>query len=251
MAQAYAPDSCAIRDSEVPSLPPDVPEIEDARMCLASEDPDIDEPKDIAKIIETCLKDLKPLKQHNPIRAIKLIQHLTAVLEYVNLRASYRSSKVCKQPCLKASIAIARRMGRGVYFARQIRHNELYLLKHHHLPPRKEYIRHGQYTLLDNEAILNDVRVYLASQTLGSVTPRTLCHHINHVILPAFGIQATISEPTARRWLKLRLGYECKEAKKGIYIDGHERPDVIKEREVFISEIGGYQRYVIYDFPPQ
>jgi hypothetical protein len=58
-----------------------------------------------------------------------------------------------------------------------------------------------------------------------------------------------ISELTARRWLKLRLRYECKEAKKGIYIDGHECPDVIKEREVFISEIGRYQRYVIYDFP--
>ena len=73
MAQAYAPNSCVIRDSEVPSLPPDVSEIEDVRMCLASEDPDIDEPKDIAKIIETCLKDLKLLKQHNPICAIKLI----------------------------------------------------------------------------------------------------------------------------------------------------------------------------------
>ena len=89
-------------------------------------------------------------------------------------------------------------MGRGIYFACQIRHNELYLLKHHHLSPRKEYIWHGQYTLLDNEAILNDVHVYLASQTLGSVTPRMLCHHINQVILPAFSIQATISELTAR-----------------------------------------------------
>jgi hypothetical protein len=108
VAQAYAPDSCAIRDLEEPSLPSDVPEIEDVRTLLVSEDPEIDEPKDIAKIIETCLKDLKPLKQHNLIHTIKLIQHLTAVSEYVNLRASYRSSKVCKQPCLKASIAIAR-----------------------------------------------------------------------------------------------------------------------------------------------
>jgi hypothetical protein len=49
----------------------------------------------------------------------------------------------------------------------------------------------------------------------------------------------------------LRLGYECKEAKKGIYIDGHECPDVIKEWEAFISEIGGYQQYVTYDFPLQ
>jgi len=137
-------------------------------------------------------------------------------------------------------------MGKGVYFARKIRYHELYLLKHHHLPPRKEYTRHGQYSLLDNEAILNDVRVYLAAQSLGTVTPRMLCHHVNHIILPALEIEATISEPTAVRWLKLRLGYECKEAKKGIYVDGHERPDVIKEREGFIDQIDTYERYVAH-----
>ena len=139
-------------------------------------------------------------------------------------------------------------MGKGPYFACQIRHNELYLLKHHHLPPRKEYTRHGQYSFLDNETVLHNVHVYLAAQSLGTVTPRTLCHHTNKVILPALGIQATISESTARRWLKFRLGYECKEAKKGVYIDGHERPDVIKEREAFINQLDRYEQYVICDF---
>jgi hypothetical protein len=106
VAQAYAPNSHEIRDLEEPSLPPDVPEIEDVCTFLVLEDPEINEPKDITKIIETCLKNLKLLKQHNPIHAIKLIQCLTAMSEYANLCASYRLSKVCKQPCLKASIAI-------------------------------------------------------------------------------------------------------------------------------------------------
>jgi hypothetical protein len=119
------------------------------------------------------------MKQHNNLRAIKMLSQLIALSEYVKLHACYKSCKACKWPCLKASIAIARQMGRGPYLACQICHNELYLLKHHHLPPRKEYTRHGQYSFLDNEAVLHDVYVYLVAQSLGTVTPRTLCHHTN------------------------------------------------------------------------
>jgi hypothetical protein len=141
-------------------------------------------------------------------------------------------------------------MGRGVYFTCQIHHHALYLLKFYHLPSQKEYTCHGQYSLLDNESILHDMRVYLAAQSLGTVTLRMLCNYINQVILPALEIQAMISESTTQRWLKFRLGYECKEAKKGIYIDGHEHPDVIKEKEVFIDQIKRYAQCIAYDFQP-
>ena len=80
------------------------------------------------------------------------------------------------------------------------------------------------------------------------MTPQDLCHHVNDIILPALEIQVTISELTACRWLKIKLGYKCKEAKKGIYIDGHKRPDVIKEREAFIKQIDEYELYVTYNF---
>jgi hypothetical protein len=254
--EAHAADADAIKDadSEMPLLPLDKPAIEDARRLFAPEDSEIDsggtrDPDVILMdVIQSCLKDLKMPKLHNHARTIKTLSLLSAVSEYVKLRSHYKSIKQCKRPCLNASVTIARRMGRGIYFARQIRYNSLYLLKHHHLPPRKEYTRNGQYSLLDNEAVLHDVRVYLAAQSLGTVTPRTLCKHVNQVILPAIEIEATISESTARRWLKFRLGYQCKEAKKGIYIDGHERPDVIKEREVFIDQINGYERCVAYSF---
>ncbi len=81
------------------------------------------------------------------------------------------------------------------------------------------------------------MHIYLTTQDLGSVNPRTLCQHINDVILPALDIKASISESTAQRWLRFKLGYECKESKKGIYIDGHKRPDVIKKRSEFVEEI--------------
>jgi hypothetical protein len=126
-----------------------------------------------------------------------MLMQLTAVSEYMELCAQYKSSKACKRPCLWASLITAHWMGRGIYFACQIHHHALYLLKFHHLPPRKEYTRHGQYSLLDNESILHNVCVYLAAQSLSTVTLWTLCDHVNQVILPALEIQATISESTA------------------------------------------------------
>jgi hypothetical protein len=64
-----------------------------------------------------------------------------------------------------------------------------------------------------------------------------LCQHVNNIILPTLGIKGTIAESTAHRWLRYKLGYECKEARKGMYVDGHERPDVIEERNAFIEQI--------------
>ena len=79
--------------------------------------------------------------------------------------------------------------------------------------------------------------IYLASQALGNVTPLAFCHHINTVILPVLGIEATITELTTQQWLMFKLRYECKEAKKGMYVDGHEHLGVIKEREEFLKQI--------------
>src|SRR6202789_1755148 len=189
-------------------------------------------------IIQTCLRDVH---RQNSRHAIKALSILISVSEYVKLHAHYRTSKACKQPCLKASIAIARRMGKGPYFARQIRHNELYLLRHRHLQPRKVHSREGHHSLLDNETVLHGVHVYLATQVLGSLTPHTLCQHVNDMLLPALEIQGTISKTTAQRWLRFRLGYQCKEARRGIYIDGHERPDVVKKRKEFLEELDRYE----------
>jgi hypothetical protein len=142
-------------------------------------------------------------------------------------------------------MAIAHRMGKGPYFACQIRHNEMYLLRNKHLPPPKVFVRHGHHSLLDNEALLHDIRVYLATQALSNVSPRTLCQHINNVILPVLRINGTIVESTAQQWLRSKLRYECKEAKKGIYVDGHEHPDVVEERKVFVEQIlNRFGRYV-------
>ena len=209
---------------------------------------DHDEAPDIFEIVKACLQDVKKLKS---ACSLKVVTQLTAVLEYARLRDQYQCHDKCKRPGLGASPAIARRMGKGrvgkkkgFYFARQIRRNEAYLLKHKCLPPTKAGAKHGQYTLLDNEAVLHGVQRYLAAQNLGTITPKLLCHHVNNTILPALNLtrkNASISERTAVNWLK-KLSYSCKDVKKGVYHDGHKCLDVIKACKKFLEQIAQYER---------
>ena len=174
---------------------------------------------------------------------MKMMTQLTAVSEYVKLRDRYQAHGRSKKPCLNASLAIAHRMGKGFYFARQIRQNEVYLHRHQRLPPSKANIKHGQYTLLDNEDVIHAVRNYLAAQQLGTITPFLLCRHVNKIILPTLALtgRTTISERTAIQWLK-KLGYTCKDVQKGLYHDGHEWPDVVDAQKKFLEQMNQYER---------
>ena len=119
----------------------------------------------------------------------------------------------------------------------------LYLSQHGHLPSTKLGAKHGQYTLLDNESVMHSVWHYLAAQNLGAITPHTLCCHVNDVILPTLDLSAkgcTICKRMAISWLK-KLGYSCKDVKKGVYFDGHEQPDVVKAQKMFLDKISQYE----------
>ena len=195
----------------------------------------------IEEIVAARLKDIKKLKTP---RAIKMVTQLTAVAEYVKLRHRYVSNAKCKRPCLNASLAVARHMGKGPHFARQVRQNEAYLIRYKRLPPTKAGAFRGQYSLLENNTIHQSVCVYLAVQKLGEITPKELCQHVNNVILPAMNLtrkDGSICEQTAIRWL-IKLGYPCKNVKKGLYHDGHKRPDVIKDHNIYIDRLFGYER---------
>lgn len=200
---------------------------------------------DILDIIKLRLKEVK--RFHTPC-AFKAFMDLTAVMQYVKLRERYRRNVKCTQPCISASLAIARRCGKGdsngSYYARRIRANENYLMKHGRLPPSKKDGLHGQLTLLDNENVVLGVRKYLAAQSLGSITTKTFCKEINQVIVPALGFtgkDAIISERTARNWLR-KLGYSCVEVRKGLYHDGHERADVVEARKKFLDDMAKYEK---------
>jgi hypothetical protein len=174
----------------------DVPAVIDA--CEWLEDNNEFGPSNIHDIIKLCLRHVKKLKTASSINAVT---KLTAVAEYVKLQDRYRSNSKSSRPCLNASLAIARHMGKvkvnRKYFSCQIHQLEVYLLAHGRLPPSKVYTRHSQYALLDNEAVFHGVCCYLTAQNLGSITPYLLCHHVNEVIIPALELtekETTISE---------------------------------------------------------
>ena len=82
------------------------------------------------------------------------------------------------------------------------------------------------------------------AQNLGTITPKLLCYHANKIILPALDLtqkHTSISECTTVNWVK-KLGYSCKDVKKGVYHDGHECLDVIGACKKYLEQIAKYER---------
>ena len=53
-----------------------------------------------------------------------------------------------------------------------------------------------------------------------------------------------IRSRTACRWLH-QLGYNWRDIRKGVFIDGHERPDVVEYRNQFLREIEAVKPYLV------
>lgn len=60
------------------------------------------------------------------------------------------------------------------------------------------------------------------------------------------GVHTSISirSRTARTWLN-KLGFEYKDVRKGVFIDGHERPDVVEDRNNFLSRMEDLKPYMV------
>ena len=106
------------QDSDQESLPLDGHALGDTRALFTSES------EDITTIIHSCLKEVRKC---NSRHAIKNFCKLTTVSKYIQLHTQYKKYNACKQWCLTVSIVIACFIGKGPYFAHQIRQLELYL----------------------------------------------------------------------------------------------------------------------------
>ena len=64
------------------------------------------------------------------------------------------------------------------------------------------------------------------------------CEFINNKLLPSSHLPPFfphfVSLRTAVHWLR-HLGFKPRSQKKGVYIDGHEREDVVKHREEYLK----------------
>ena len=133
------------------------------------------------------------------------------------------------------------------YFARRVQALARYYQVFENLPQeRRGGSRHGR-SLLNDESVQAAIRTWLTSQAIGSVTPRLFAEGINSTILPSLDIMVKkpVCEWTARRWL-VQLGWTHQTLRKGVYMDGHERLDVVKyHEEVFLPKLSAYERQMV------
>ena len=82
------------------------------------------------------------------------------------------------------------------------------------------------------------VREYAVNKSGPNMTARNLCQWVNETLLPSSNLPPffprSITVITATRWLH-RLGYRPKSHKKGAYVDGHERQDVVDYRSKYLN----------------
>ena len=174
---------------------------------------------------------------------------------------------------IPASFEIARQWNKedssNSHFARRIR----MLARHYQIFEQLPKERRGGYSnshsLLKDENVKTASRTWLTEQTIGSITPNKFKHALNDIILPSLGMSESpttnithnkfkigmarnkpLCERTARRWL-IKLGWTRTVLRKGIYMDGHERKDVVEYCEnVFLPKMKEFEgRMARYEGP--
>ncbi|KAF8585146.1 hypothetical protein K439DRAFT_1344160, partial [Ramaria rubella] len=102
-------------------------------------------------------------------------------------------------------------------------------------------------SLLKDETVKIAARTWLTEQHIGSVTPQAFCHALNSTVLPSINISQSkpLSERTMRRWL-VKLGWTRTTLRKGVYMDGHEREDVVKyQNDIFLPAMAKFEKRMI------
>lgn len=132
-----------------------------------------------------------------------------------------------------SSLQAAVSLGRGTFCARALRALTRAYIKDRTILPLNPYGNWNSSMLMD-EALCADINIYLLEQG-DHITAENLVQFLTRPdIKEKHGISKTITVRTAQRYLQA-LGFRFTHAKKGQYTDGHERADVVEEREkVFI-----------------
>ena len=84
------------------------------------------------------------------------------------------------------------------------------------------------------------VRCNASVKGVPNMTAISFCEWVNKYLLPNStlepGYPRKISVPTARRWLH-ELGFQIITTRARIFIDGHERDDVVEQRKTFLRRM--------------
>lgn len=147
----------------------------------------------------------------------------------------------------ESSILAAKAVGHGVMHARNLRKWIKTYLHSEKLPLH----RYGTYhsSILDDEDFRRDIQLHLTEiAKKGYIRAQDIVDYVaTPEVQQRLGMKACgIHVRTARRWLH-KLNWRYQQKKKGMYIDGHEREDVVEYRKRFVERWREYEkRFVTY-----
>ncbi|KAI0280561.1 hypothetical protein BC826DRAFT_924333 [Russula brevipes] len=144
----------------------------------------------------------------------------------------------------RASEVVAKTQGRGTNHARRIREWVLGFLKRRDLPLHQ--LNWKRLTILDDEDIAEDIKTRMMEKGKGFMKAEDVVEivaspEIQEVFAQKGVTKPSISVRTAHRWLE-KMGWTYGKLKHGLYLDGHERPDVVEYRQQFVERWMGHER---------
>ncbi|KAE9385106.1 hypothetical protein BT96DRAFT_1092754, partial [Gymnopus androsaceus JB14] len=131
---------------------------------------------------------------------------------------------------------------KGPYYAKRLRLAANHLLKTGLILETKQ----GQGAT--HASFLNrlDVRENILKLARGQLRPAKLVRYVSKFLFPKLGVHSEISQSTAVNWLN-KVGFKLRKVMKGVYVDGHEREDVVASRKKFIDI---FEREIFPFHPP-
>jgi hypothetical protein len=146
----------------------------------------------------------------------------------------------------KASEIVAKTQGRGAHHgARRIRESVVNFLRWRDLPLHQ--MDRPRRTILDDEDIAEEIRGRMVEKAekgflkAQDVVDIVASPEIQSTFARKGITKESISVNTGLRWLD-KLGWTYGKLKNGMYLDGHERPDVVEYRKAFVERWMGYER---------
>jgi hypothetical protein len=145
----------------------------------------------------------------------------------------------------KASLVVAKSESHSGARAQSMRQWVLRFVQTHDLPHLK--YSWTRSTILEDEDVSQEIQFQLEEKVKnGSIKATDLVDVVTspkiqeHFKLAGID-KASISERTAHRWMN-RLGWRYGKQPNGMYIDGHEREDVVQYRTAFVQRFKQYER---------
>ena len=211
----------------------------------------VEGPKSQIQDWESLRTDIKKhLKKHSETLPLSQLNQFRIIQNFANLWLKGLSRT-------QASMEIARQWheGQGNWFARRVRALARHYQTFEKLPAEKRGGAGNNCSWLHDETVKRSTLNWLISQKTGDVTLCKLQHALNDRLFAELNIvpKSPISEQTARRWL-IKLGWRRTVVRKGVYMDGHEREDVVEYRnKVFLPALKEFEKHMAkyerFDFP--